>query len=83
MEYHAWNVIKFIFPSIVNNVVQFNSRLSTDLNKINDLPYKWKMSFNPDHMKPAHEVAFGRKRSETHHPLLTINNVPDKRVFLD
>ena len=39
------------------------------------------MSFNTDHMKPAHEVAFSRKRSETHHPLLTINNVPDKRVL--
>ena len=39
------------------------------------------MSFNSDHKKTAHEVAFGRKRSETHYPLLTINNVPDKRVF--
>ena len=39
------------------------------------------MSFNIDRMKPAHEVAFSRKRSETHYPLLTINNVTDKRVF--
>ena len=38
------------------------------------------MSFNPDYTKPAHEVVFSRKRIETHHPLLMINNVPVKRV---
>ena len=81
MEYHVWNTIKSILPSIVNNVVQFNSRLSIDLTKINDWTYKLTMSFNPDHMKPAHEVAFSRKGSETRHPFFTINNVPNKRVF--
>ena len=38
------------------------------------------MSFNLDYAKPTHEVFFSHKRSETHHPLLMINNVPVKRV---
>ena len=38
------------------------------------------MSFNPNHTKPDHEVVFSRKRSETHHPLLMINNVSFKAV---
>ena len=33
-----------------------------------------------DHRKPVHEVVFSRKRSEAHHFLLMINNVPVKRV---
>ena len=68
----------FLF-SIVNNVVN-NSQLSSDLTKINDWVFKWNMSFNTDYTKPAHEVVFSRKRIETHHPLLMINNVPVKRV---
>ena len=38
------------------------------------------MSFNLDHTKPDHEVVFICKRSETHHPLLMIDNDPIKRV---
>ena len=38
------------------------------------------MSFNPDYKKLALEVGFSRKRSETHHPFLMINNVPVKRL---
>ena len=59
--------------SIVNNVAQSNSQVSSNLTKINDWNYKWKMSFNADHTKPGHEVVFSRKRSETHHPLLMLN----------
>ena len=66
--------------SIVNNVAQSNSQLSSDLTKINDWAFKWKMSFNGDYTKPAHENVFSCKRIETHHPLLMINNVPVKRV---
>ena len=56
--------------SIVNNVAQSNSQVSSNLTKINDWNYKW--SFNADHTKPGHEVVFSRKRSETH-PLLVLN----------
>ena len=69
----------FLF-SIVNNVAQSNSQLSSDLTKINDWAFEWKMSFNPDYTKPAHKVVFSRKRIETHHPLLMINSVPVKSV---
>ena len=53
--------------SIVNNVAQPTSQLSSDLTKINDWANKWEMRFNPDYTKPAHEVAFSCKRNETHH----------------
>ena len=56
--------------SIVNNITHPNSQLSSDLTQINNWAFKWKMSFNPDYTKPAHEVVFSRKRSETHHRLL-------------
>ena len=67
--------------SIVNNGAQSNSQLSSDLTKTNDWAYKWKMRFNPDYTKPAHEIVFSCKRSETHHLLLMTNNVPFKRVL--
>ena len=67
--------------SIFSNVAQSNSELSPDLTKINDWAFKWKMSFNPDSTKPAHEVIFSRKRIESHYPLLMISNVPVKRVL--
>ena len=38
------------------------------------------MSFILDYTKLAHGVVYSHKRSETHHPLLMINNVPVKRV---
>ena len=66
--------------SIVNNTAQSNSQLSSDLTKINDCVFKWKMSFNLDYTKPTYEVAFSHRRIETHHHLLMINNVPVKRV---
>ena len=48
--------------SIVADEALSNSYLNNDLKKINDWAYKWKMSFNPDSTKPAHEVVFSRKK---------------------
>ena len=48
--------------SIVADEALSNSYLNDDLKKINDWAYKWKMSFNPDSTKPAHEVVFSRKK---------------------
>ena len=42
-----------------------NSYLNDDLSKINDWAYKWKMSFNRDSTKPAHEVVLSRKKKFT------------------
>ena len=53
--------------------------LNDDLSKINDLTYRWKMSFNPDSTKPAHEVVFSRKRC-INYPPITFNKLPVKRV---
>ena len=40
----------------------------------------YKMSLNPNHTRPVLEVVFSCIRSETHHPLLMINNALIKRV---
>ena len=48
--------------SIVADEALSNSYLNDDLKKINDWAYKWKMSFNLDSTKPAHEVVFSRKK---------------------
>ena len=46
--------------TVTNNEALSNSHLNKDLNKINIWAYKWKMSFNPDSNKPAHQVVFSR-----------------------
>ena len=53
--------------STVINATESNSQLSSDLAKINDWAYKWKMSFNCYHTKPAHELAFSCEINKTHH----------------
>ena len=61
---------------IVTDEALSNSYLNNDLKKINDLAYKWKMSFSPDSTKPVHEVVF----SCIHYPLILFNNLPVKRI---
>ena len=46
------------------------------MNKITEWAHQWKMSFNPDISKQAHEVVFSRKRSLVSHRSLTFNNIP-------
>ena len=49
--------------------------LHSKLAKINGWASQWKMSFNPDPKKQAHEVIFSRKSKERSHlPLGFINN---------
>ena len=50
--------------------------MNNDLNKITEWVHQWKMSFNPDISKQAHEIIFLRKRSLVSHPSLTFNNIP-------
>ena len=38
--------------------------------------YLWKMSFNPDRTKPAHEVIFSRKTKSIIYSNFYFNNVP-------
>ena len=46
------------------------TNLNSDLAKIQQWVYQWKMSFNPDLSKQAQEVIFSKKRLEVHHPNL-------------
>ena len=47
--------------------------LNRDLEKIQQWAYQWKMSFNPDPSKQAHEVIFSKKHSKSNHPYLFFN----------
>ena len=50
-----------LFSTVYNN--EATNTLNNDLNKITEWAHQWKMSFNPDISKQAHEVVFWRKRS--------------------
>ena len=60
--------------SIVNCVNTSDSTLNSDLLKIQDWAYQWKMSFNPDRTKQAQEIIFSRKKNATTYPPLFFNN---------
>ena len=60
--------------TIVNCVNTSVSTLNSDLLKIQDWAYQWKMSFNPDRTKQAQEIIFSRKKNATTHPPLFFNN---------
>ena len=62
--------------SVVHDVTISSSELNSDLAKISEWAFKWKMSFNPDPSKPAQEVIFGRKLKKVPHPSITFNNNP-------
>ena len=60
------------------SVVQsINSTTTTDLNsdlsKISDWAFRWKMNFNPDPNKQAQEVILCRKINKINHPPLLFN----------
>ena len=60
--------------SIVNCVKISASKLNSDLSKIQDWEYQWRMSFNPDRTKQAQEIIFFGKKNATTHPPLFFNN---------
>ena len=64
----------------VHNIKKATNDLNNDLTKITKWAFQWKMSFNPDISKQAHEVIFSRKRSVSSHPPLTFNNIPVART---
>ena len=43
------------FFSVVHDATVSSSQLNSDLSKISEWDFKWKMSFNPDPTKPAQE----------------------------
>ena len=64
----------------VHNIKKATNDLNNDLAKISKWDFQWKMRFNPDISKQAHEVIFSRKRSLSSHPPLTFNNITVART---
>ena len=61
---------------------QFSTEtLNSDLQKITNWAWQWKLVFNPDLTKQAVEVIFSKKLSISSPPPLTFNNIPVKRVY--
>ena len=54
--------------------------MHSDLSKISNWAFQWKMSVNPDPSKHAQEVIFSRKIQKTCHPAIYFNNKSDKQV---
>ena len=62
--------------SVVHDINTSTIELNSDLKKINDWAFQWKMTFNPDRSKQAQEIIFSRKlKKATHSPLLFNNSV--------
>ena len=62
--------------SVIHDVTQSTNELNEDLEKISNLAYQWKMSFNPDRFKHAEEIIFSRKAQKVIHPPAIFNNMP-------
>ena len=61
--------------SVIHDSVITTSVLNSDLARIKQWVFQWKMSFNPDLNKQAQEVIFSRKLKRVcHPPLRSINN---------
>ena len=56
--------------STVHDISETTNELNNDLRKINIWAHHWKMSFNSDTCKQAHEVVFLRKNFKISHPSL-------------
>ena len=59
--------------SIVQNINSTANDLNSDLIKISDWAFQWKMRFNPDPKKQAQEVIFSRKINKIDRPPLYFN----------
>ena len=65
------------FPvSVVQNINSATNNLNSDLSKISDRSFQWKMDFDPNPDKEAQEVIFSRKINKINHsPLLSNQNL--------
>ena len=62
----------FLF-SVFQNINSTGTDLNSDLSKISDWAFQWKMNFNLDPNKQAQEVVFSRKINKINHPPLLFN----------
>ena len=56
------------------DLINTSQKLNNDLDKVSLWANKWKMSFNPDPSKQAHEVIFSRKINKVYHLIVLFNN---------
>ena len=59
--------------SVVQNIKSTANDLNSNLIKISDQAFQWKMRFNSDPKKQAEEVIFSRKINKIDYPLLYFN----------
>ena len=57
------------------HVTQSTNELNDDLEKLSNLAYQWKMSFNSDKSKQAQEIIFSYKTQKVIHPPAIFNNM--------
>ena len=69
------------FFSTVQNFNTSANHLNSDLRKISNWVFQWKMSFNPDPSKQSQEVIFSHKIQKTCHPPIYFNNKSVKQVL--
>ena len=62
--------------STVNSPPLSAEIMNNNLTKISVWAYKWKMRFNPDATKQAHEVILTQKSKKPDHPTIYFNNAP-------
>ena len=60
--------------SVIHDSVITTLELNSDLSRIKQWAFQWKMSFNPDPNKQAQEVIFSRKPKKVCHPPSRFNN---------
>ena len=58
-----------LFP-VVQNIKSTANDLNSDLIKISDWNFLWKMRFNPDPKKQAEEIIVSRKINKIDHPVI-------------
>ena len=56
--------------SVIHNTNSTANDLNSDLMKISNWAFQWKMEFNPDPKKQAQELIFSRKTNKIDHPQL-------------
>ena len=60
--------------SVVQNINSTTNDLNSDLIKISDWAFQWKMILNPDPKKQTQEVIFSRKINKTDHPPIHLSD---------
>ena len=60
--------------SVIHDSVITTLELNSDLSRIKQWAFQWKMSFNPDPNKQTQEVIFSRELKKLFHPSLRFNN---------